>query len=85
MKVELPHGYWNPKIELMPTNELRRLQLKRLKEVVRYAWENCRFYRVMIEIIFKDTDTWGNKPKCFTEWLRVAGELGEQQPTDLIY
>ncbi len=49
MKVEIPHGYWNSKIELMPTNELRRLQLKRLKEVVRYAWENCRFYRVMME------------------------------------
>lgn len=45
MKVELPHGYWNPKIELMPKNELRRLQLKRLKEVIRYAWEKCRFYR----------------------------------------
>jgi len=32
----------------------------------------------VIEIIFKDTDTWGNKPKRFTEWLRVAGELVEQ-------
>ncbi len=49
MKVELPHGYWNPKIELMPKNELRRLQLKRLNGVIRYAWENCRFYRDIME------------------------------------
>jgi phenylacetate-CoA ligase len=49
MKVELPHGYWNPKIELMPKNELRQLQLKRLNGVIRYAWEKCRFYRDIME------------------------------------
>lgn len=45
MKVDLPHDYWNPKIELMPKKGLRQLQLRRLKQVIRYAWENCRFYR----------------------------------------
>lgn len=44
MKADLPHGYWNPKIELMPRDELRQLQLKRLNEVIRYAWRHCRFY-----------------------------------------
>lgn len=44
MKADLPHGYWNPKIELMPRDELRQLQLKRLNEVIQYAWRHCRFY-----------------------------------------
>ncbi len=49
MKADLPLGYWNPKIELMPKNELRQLQLKRLKGVVGYAWRYCRFYRDIME------------------------------------
>ena len=45
MKTELPHGYWNPKIELMPKGKLRRLQLKRVQDALRYAWEGSPFYR----------------------------------------
>src|SRR3970040_372227 len=45
MRIDLPHGYWNPKIELMPKDKLRQLQLKRLREAIRYAWENSPFYR----------------------------------------
>jgi phenylacetate-CoA ligase len=45
MKAELPHGYWNPKIELMPKGKLRRLQLGRVQAAIRYAWENSPFYR----------------------------------------
>jgi len=45
MKTELPHGYWNPKIELMPKGKLRRLQLKRVQDAIRYAWESAPFYR----------------------------------------
>ncbi len=37
--------YWNPKIETMPLDELKRLQLKRLRAIVRYAYNNNRFYR----------------------------------------
>jgi len=32
----------------------------------------------VIEIIFKDTDTWGNKPKRFTESSCIVGERVEQ-------
>lgn len=45
MKVDLPHGYWNPKIELMPRENLRQLQLRRLKHVIEHAWEKSPFYR----------------------------------------
>ena len=45
MRIDLPHGYWNPKIELMPKDRLRQIQLKRLQETIRYAWKNSPFYR----------------------------------------
>ncbi len=45
MKTDLPHGYWNPKIELLPRGQLKRLQLKRLQAGIRYAWENSPYYR----------------------------------------
>ena len=49
MKAELPHGYWNPKIELMPRAELNRLQLRRLRAALEHAWENSPFYRKRME------------------------------------
>jgi phenylacetate-CoA ligase len=45
MKSNLPHGYWNPQIELMPKNGLKELQLKRVKEAIAYAWQKSPFYR----------------------------------------
>jgi phenylacetate-CoA ligase len=45
MKADLPHGYWNPKIELMRRDELKQLQLKRVQQAVAYVWENSPFYR----------------------------------------
>lgn len=48
MKADLPHGYWNPKIELMPRSELKELQLKRLKQAIGYAWKNSPFYRELM-------------------------------------
>jgi CoA-ligase len=49
MSENLPQGYWNPKIELMPRHDLEALQLKRLKFLIRYAWERCPFYRRKME------------------------------------
>jgi len=37
--------YWNRKIETMPTQELKRLQLKELKQLVKDCYENSVFYR----------------------------------------
>ncbi|MCK4613869.1 MAG: AMP-binding protein, partial [Thermoplasmata archaeon] len=37
--------YWNQKIETMPLEELKKIQLKRLRAIVRYAYNNNRFYR----------------------------------------
>jgi len=36
--------FWDEKIETMPIDELKKLQLKRLKQVVKYVYENNRFY-----------------------------------------
>lgn len=49
MKAELPHGYWNPKIELLPRRALKELQLKRLRHTIRYAWDASPFYRRLLE------------------------------------
>ena len=49
MKAELPHGYWNPKIELMTKSELRALQLRRVQAALAHAWEHSPFYRRRME------------------------------------
>lgn len=36
--------YWNEKIETMPSAELKKYQLKKLKEQVKYCYENSGFY-----------------------------------------
>lgn len=49
MKAELPHGYWNPKIERLPRSGLKELQLKRLRHTLRHAWDMSPFYRNLME------------------------------------
>lgn len=49
MKTDLPHGYWNPKIELMGRSDLRWLQLKRLRHAISFAWEESPFYRQLMK------------------------------------
>jgi phenylacetate-CoA ligase len=41
--------YWNKEAETMPREELKKLQLQRLKEVVKYAYERVPFYRKRFE------------------------------------
>jgi len=37
--------FWNPDIETMPREELKKLQMKRLKKQIKYNYENSIFYR----------------------------------------
>jgi phenylacetate-CoA ligase len=37
--------YWNEKIETMPVEELRKHQLRKLKEQVKHCYDNSTFYR----------------------------------------
>jgi phenylacetate-CoA ligase len=48
--------YWNEKIETMPTEELKKYQLKKLKEQVKHCYENSSFYK-------KKFDNVGLKPQ----------------------
>jgi len=48
--------YWNEKIETMPTEELKKYQLKKLKEQVKHCYENSIFYK-------KKFDSVGLKPE----------------------
>jgi len=37
--------YWNQKIETMPTEELKKLQLQKLRENINHCYEHSSFYR----------------------------------------
>ncbi len=54
----------------------RRVQTKLIHDYIKHTLDASK--DCVIEIIFKDTDTWGNKPKRFTESSRIVGELVEQ-------
>jgi len=41
--------YWDKKIETMNLRELKKLQLRRLKKMVKYVYEGNRFYRAMLK------------------------------------
>ena len=48
--------YWNREIETTPMKELRERQLKKLKHLVKYCYDNIRFYK-------KRFDEAGLKPR----------------------
>ena len=48
--------YWNEKIETMPAEEIKKYQLQKLQEVVKYCYEKSEFYR-------KKFDKAGIKPE----------------------
>jgi phenylacetate-CoA ligase len=41
----LSNKYWNKSIETMPRKQLRELQLKKLKELVKHCYDNSAFYK----------------------------------------
>jgi phenylacetate-CoA ligase len=41
--------YWNQKIETMPAQEIKTLQLKELKELVKHCYENSAFYKKKLD------------------------------------
>ena len=42
---QLPHGYWNPRAETMPREELAALQFRKLKVQLEHAYAGSRFWR----------------------------------------
>jgi phenylacetate-CoA ligase len=49
-------NYWNQKVETMPRTDIQKIQLEKLKEQVKYCYENSSFYR-------KKFDEVGLKPE----------------------
>jgi phenylacetate-CoA ligase len=41
----LASNYWNPYLETMPQEELRRLQLEKFQRIIAWAYERAPFYR----------------------------------------
>ena len=44
-RAELPRGYWNPRTETMPREQLRELQLMKLRAQLAHAHAGSRFWR----------------------------------------
>lgn len=43
-------GFWNPKTETMPRQELQQLQLRKLRGTVEWAYHNSPFWRKKLEV-----------------------------------
>jgi phenylacetate-CoA ligase len=76
--------YWNEKIETLPCEEIRKLQLQKLKEQVQYCYNNSVFYR-------KKFDDIGLKPddiKTFDDLKKipftVKADLKENYPYGMV-
>ena len=41
--------YWNPYLETLPGERLERLQLRKFRNIVRWAYEHSRFHRALYE------------------------------------
>ena len=39
------HTYWNPILETLPSEKLRKIQLKKFSTIVEWAYNNSPFYR----------------------------------------
>jgi len=53
----MPKEFWDPKTEKMPLKELKDLQLKRLKKLIQFVYNNNQFYNKKIkEASVKPTD-----------------------------
>lgn len=42
-------GFWNPKMELMPREELKQLQLRKLQATVQWAYDRSPFWREKLD------------------------------------
>ena len=51
MQKEHHKPFWNEAIELMPREQMRELQLKRIKKQVAYNFDNSEFYRAKFETV----------------------------------
>ncbi|MEW6111205.1 MAG: phenylacetate--CoA ligase family protein, partial [Thermodesulfobacteriota bacterium] len=41
--------YWNPHLETLPRERLEQLQLRKFRNIVRWAYEHSRFHRALYE------------------------------------
>ncbi|GAH52953.1 unnamed protein product, partial [marine sediment metagenome] len=70
--------YWNPVLETLPREKLQRLQLKKFKNILKWAYENSPFYRSLYKDAglepgdIKTLDDIGKVPKTEKSMLREA-------------
>ena len=65
MKVKGIEKYWNPVLETLPQEQLRKLQFKKFKRIVEWGYNNSKLYRRIY-------DKAGFKPEDLKEWKDIA-------------
>lgn len=73
--------YWNPKIETMPKEDLRALQLVKLRATIAFAFDRSPFWRARLEKAGVGRDgvrTWDDfrriPPMTRAEWMQAQAE-----------
>ena len=76
--------YWNEKIETMPLQELRKLQLRKLREQVKHCYDNSSFYQKK----FKDAGLKPDDIKTFEDIQKipftVKNDLRDNYPLGML-
>jgi len=70
--------YWNPILETLPREKLQQLQLRKFKNILKWAYENSPFYRSLYQSAglepgdIKTFDDIRKVPKTDKAMLRAA-------------
>ncbi len=47
--MNMQQPYWNPVLETLPAEKIRRLQFKKFKHIIRWAYDHSRFHRSLYD------------------------------------
>ena len=65
--------YWNPILETMPREKLRRLQVKKFKRIFEWAYNNSPFYKKL----YKDAGMEPGDIKTYDDIKKVPQQIKE--------
>ena len=73
--------YWNPIIETMPLERLFALQLRKLKRILRWAYDNSPFYRRLYEALKLELAIYDKVARSADAEKGIAAFLEKRAPT----
>jgi phenylacetate-CoA ligase len=76
--------YWNEKIETMPTQEIQKLQIQKLKDQVKHCYENSVFYRKKFDKIGLKPNDIGSLDDLQKIPFTVKSDLRDNYPFGMV-